>query len=125
MSFRDVLVMGRVERVLAAKIGRHRPSEFAGASLVFMQQLVTLDLLRGKDELRMRRRLRRGLLHDVLNGDGTPDELRVRLQAQGFADDAVLRLAVVEPLDPAAGTTGRTRPPPGATRTCCTRWTLR
>jgi len=104
VSFRDVLVMGRVERVLAARIGRHRPSEFAGASLVFMQQLVALDLLRGKDELRMRRRLRRGLLHDVLNGDGTPDELRVRLQAQGFADDAVLRLAVVEPLDPAART---------------------
>jgi DNA-binding PucR family transcriptional regulator len=104
VSFRDVLVMGRVERVLAAKAGRHRPSEFAAASLVFLQQLVTLDLLRGKDELRMRRRLRRGLLQDVLNGDGTPDELRVRLQAQGFADDAVLRLAVVEPPDPAAGT---------------------
>lgn len=107
-SFRDVLVMGRLERVLAAKAGRHRPSDFASASLVFLQQLVTLDLLRGRDELRRRRRLRRGLLQDVLNGDGTPDELRVRLQAQGFADDAVLRLAVVEPPDP--GTPGTSTP---------------
>ncbi len=102
-AFRDVLVMGRIERVLAAKAGRHRPSEFAAASLVFLQQLVTLDLLRGKDELRMRRRLRRGLLQDVLNGDGTPDELRVRLQAQGFADDALLRLAIVDPRAPGPG----------------------
>ncbi len=65
--FRDVLVMGRPERVLAAVTTRHRPTEFAGASLLILQQLVTLDLLRGKDELRMRRRLRRGLLQDVLS----------------------------------------------------------
>ncbi len=97
--FRDVLLMGRVERVLAAVTTRHRPSEFAGASLLFLQQLVTLDLLRGKDELRMRRRLRRGLLQDVLNGEGTTDELRVRLQAQGFDDDGLLRLAIVEPIE--------------------------
>jgi sugar diacid utilization regulator len=96
--FRDVLVMGRAERMLAAVATRSRPTEFAGASLLFLQQLVTLDLLRGKDELRMRRRLRRGLLRDVLAGDDAPDQLRIRLQAQGFDDESVLRIAVVEPL---------------------------
>ena len=99
--FRDVLVMGRVERVLAAATARSRPTEFAGASLLFLQQLVTLDLLRGKDELRMRRRLRRGLLRDVLAGDDAPDQLRIRLQAQGFDDESVLRVAIVEPVAPA------------------------
>jgi DNA-binding PucR family transcriptional regulator len=96
--FRDVLVMGRPERVLAAVGTRSRPTEFAGASMLFLQQLVTLDILRGRDELRMRRRLRRGLLHDVLAGDDTPDQLRIRLQAQGFDDEDVLRIAIVEPL---------------------------
>ncbi len=95
--FRDIQVMGRVERVLAAMTARHRATEFAGASLLFLQQLVTLDLLRSNDELRMRRRLRRGLLQDILSGDGTTDELRVRLQAQGFDDEDLLRVAILEP----------------------------
>lgn len=100
--FRDVLAMGRVERVLAAVTPRQQASEFAGASLLFLQQLVTLNLLRGRDELRMRRRLRRGLLQDVLTGDGTPDELRVRLQAQGFDDEDLLRVLILEPQGKAA-----------------------
>ena len=95
--YRDVLVMGHTERVLAAATTRPRPTELAGAALLFLQQLVTLDLLRGKDELRMRRRLRRGLLRDVLAGDGPEDRLRIRLQEQGFDDESVLRIAVVEP----------------------------
>jgi DNA-binding PucR family transcriptional regulator len=100
--FRDVLVMGHAERVLAAAVGRARPTEFAGASLLFLQQLVTLDLLRGRDELRMRRRLRRGLLRDVLAGEEAPDRLRVRLQAQGFVDESLLRIALVEPSAPSS-----------------------
>jgi DNA-binding PucR family transcriptional regulator len=97
--FRDVLVMGRTERVLAAATTRPRPGEIAGPSLLFLQQLVTLDLLRGRDELRMRRRLRRGLLHDVLGGDGAPEQLRIRLQEQGFDDESPLRIAVIEPAE--------------------------
>jgi DNA-binding PucR family transcriptional regulator len=101
--FRDVLVMGRAERVLVAATTRSRPTEFASASLLFLQQLVTLDLLRGRDELRRRRRLRRGLLRDVLAGDEAPDQLRIRLQAQGFDDESVLRIAVAEPAAPYPG----------------------
>ena len=101
--FRDIQVMGRVERVLAAMTARDRATEFAGASLLYLQQLVTLNLLRSRDELRMRRRLRRGLLQDILSGDGTTDdELRVRLQAQGFDDEDLLRVAILEPQGQAA-----------------------
>ena len=70
--YRDILVMDRVERVLAAVASQRQPAEFAGASLLFLQQLVTLDLLRHRDELRMRRRVRRGLLRDILAGEGSP-----------------------------------------------------
>jgi DNA-binding PucR family transcriptional regulator len=95
--YRDVLVMGRVERVLAGVASLRQPTEFADATLSFLQQLVTLDVLRHRDELRMRRRVRRGLLRDILAGGGAADELRIRLLEQGFDGESVLRIAVVEP----------------------------
>ena len=98
--FREILVMNHAERVLAAAASQRRPTAFAGASLLFLQQLVTLDLLRSRDELRMRRRVRRGLLRDVLAGDTAPEKLRIRLQAQGFDEGNVLRIVIVEPESP-------------------------
>ncbi|HTX70163.1 MAG TPA: helix-turn-helix domain-containing protein [Thermoleophilia bacterium] len=95
--FREVLIMDRVERVLAAVVSRRQPSDFAAVSLLYLQQLVTLELLRKRDELRMRRRLRRGLLRDVLAARGAAQDLRIRLQEQGFSAASVLRVAVVEP----------------------------
>jgi sugar diacid utilization regulator len=95
--FREVLIMDRVERVLAAVVSRRQPSEFAAASLLYLQQLVTLELLRKRDELKMRRRVRRGLLRDILAGRSAARDLRIRLEEQGFSADSVLRLAVVEP----------------------------
>ena len=100
--FREIVVMNHAERVLAAVASQRQPTAFAGASLLFLQQLVTLDLLRSRDELRMRRRVRRGLLRDILAGDGTPDEVRIRLQAQGFDEESVLRIVIVEPEPPQA-----------------------
>jgi sugar diacid utilization regulator len=94
--FREILVMDRPEQVLAAVTSRRRPSDLAGASLLFLQQLVTLDLLHSRDELRMRRRVRRGLLSDVVAGDHTTEELRVRLQEQGFDEESSLRIVVLE-----------------------------
>ena len=95
--FRDIVVMDRVERVLAAVAAGGEASEFADASLSFLQQLVTLDVLRHRDELAMRRRERQRLLRDVLTGVGTPDELTSRLQDQGFDDSGPWRVVVVEP----------------------------
>ena len=100
--YRDVVVMNRVERVLAAVASPRQSTDFAGASLSFLQQLVTLDLLRRRDELRMRRRVRRGLLRDLLAGEGAADDLRIRLQEQGFDEKSALRIAVVEPAPPRA-----------------------
>ncbi len=100
LYFRDVLVMDRVERVLAARASRRRPTEFADASLVFLQQLVALDLLRNRDELTMRQGARRRLLRDVLAGDGSADDLRRRLEEQGLDEKGVWRIAVVEPASP-------------------------
>ena len=94
--FRDILVMKRVERVLAAVASRRQPAEFAGASLSFLQQLVTLDVLHHREELTTRRRLRRRLLRDVLAADGAPDELAGRLQEQGLDGASVWRVTVVE-----------------------------
>ena len=97
--FREVLIMDRVERVLAAVVSRRQPSDFAAASLLYLQQLVTLELLRKRDELKMRRRVRRGLLRDVLAGRSPGQDLRIRLEEQGFSAASVLRLAVVEPAE--------------------------
>ncbi len=96
LYYHDILVMDRVERVLAAVAPARQAPEFADASLAFLQQLVTLDVLRRRDELAMDRRERRHLLGEVLAGDGAPDELRARLAEQGFDHDSVWRVAVVE-----------------------------
>lgn len=99
LCFRDILVMDRIERVLAAVTTTSQPIEFAGASLMLLQQLVALDLVHRRDELRMRRRVRRGLLRDVLTGDDSADDLRVRLEEQGFDRVGALRIASVEPAE--------------------------
>jgi sugar diacid utilization regulator len=96
LYYHDILVMDRVERVLAAVAPARQAPEFADASLAFLQQLVTLDVLRRRDELAMDRRERRHLLGELLAGDGTPDELRARLADQGFDHDSVWRVVVVE-----------------------------
>ena len=94
--YRDILVMDRVERVLTAVAPHRQAPEFAGASLSFLQQLVTLDVLHRRDELASSRRERRRLLGDVVAGQGAPDELWARLQEQGFDNEGAWRIAVVE-----------------------------
>jgi sugar diacid utilization regulator len=96
LYYRDVLVLDRVERVLSALAPSRRAPEFADASLSFLQQLVTLDVLHRRDELARSRRERRRLLGDLLTGGSAPDELRARLAEQGFDDQSAWRIAVVE-----------------------------
>lgn len=96
--YRDILVLDRVERVLAAVASHGQPTEFAAASLSFLQQLATLDVLRRRDELALRRRARQALLRDVLAGEGVPDEVALRLREHGFDQERVWRVIVVEPL---------------------------
>ena len=96
LYYRDILVFDRLERVLSAVAPSRQAPEFADASLSFLQQLVTLDVLHRRDELARSRRERRRLLADVLAGEGAPDELRARLAEQGFDDRCAWRIAVVE-----------------------------
>ena len=95
--YRDVVVLDRVERVLAAVASHGQPTEFAAASLSFLQQLATLDVLRRRDELALRRRARQALLRDVLAGEGVADEVALRLREQGLEQEKVWRVIVVEP----------------------------
>ena len=95
--YRDVVVLDRVERVLAAVASHGQSTEFAAASLSFLQQLATLDVLRRRDELALRRRARQALLRDVLAGEGVADEVALRLREQGLEQEKVWRVIVVEP----------------------------
>lgn len=95
--YRDIVVLDRVERVLAAVASHGQPTEFAAASLSFLQQLATLDVLRRRDELALRRRARQALLRDVLAGEGVADEVALRLREQGLEQEKVWRVIVVEP----------------------------
>ena len=61
--FRDVFVMGRVERVLAAVVSRRQPTRVRRRlAAVPAAARDARTAARASDELRMRRRLRRGLL---------------------------------------------------------------
>ena len=117
--------MDRVERVLAAVAPARQAPEFADASLAFLQQLVTLDVLRRRDELAMNRRERRHLLGEVLAGEGTPDELRARLADQGFDHDTCGarggRRARAAPAPPRGSAQAKTRANAKAARPtgCC------
>ena len=94
---RDVTVMDRVERVLAAVAAQPRRTGFTDASLSFLQQLAILDALHHRTELTRDRRERERLLRDVLAGEGAAAELDGRLQSHGFDDGSVWRVVVVEP----------------------------
>jgi len=95
--FRDVTVMDRVERVLAAVAAQPRRTGFTEASLSFLQQLAILDALHHRTELAGDRRERERLLHDVLAGESAAAELDGRLQSHGFDDGSPWRIVVIEP----------------------------
>ena len=100
--FRDITVMDRVERVIAAVAAQPRRTGFTDASLSFLQQLAILDALHRGSELAHDRREGERLLHDVLTGEGAAAELDGRLQGHGFDDRSVWRVVVVEPVAGAA-----------------------
>jgi sugar diacid utilization regulator len=86
--YRDIEVLGRIERVLAAVAPDRQPADFADAALSFLQQLVTLDVLRHRDELSKQERSRQRLLRDVLAGRGEIEELRAGFADHGIPDGA-------------------------------------
>ena len=92
--FRDVEMFGKVERVLAAASPHGVNSEFIEMSLDFLERLLTLDLLRQRDELAMARRMRRRLLRELLSDEEQHDDLASLLARQGISPEAPWRLAI-------------------------------
>jgi purine catabolism regulator len=93
---REVLLYGKVERLIVAQAQAAQSSVFADMALSFLKRLIALDLLKRRDEIVATRRLRRRLLRDLVTGVGTPEELTALVAEHGVHLDKPWRLAVCE-----------------------------
>jgi purine catabolism regulator len=106
--YRDIVLYGKVERVIAASSPQAASSEFIDTSLSFLQRLVTLDLLKRRDELVARQRMRQTLLRDFLTGAAAAEELTEWVAEQGIDLTSPWRVVVCEVSKTAAARTRRT-----------------
>ncbi len=96
VSYREVALHGVVERVLlAAYVNRPIP-ELAETTLSFAQKLLTLDVLRNRDVAELQRRMRTGLMDDLVSGIGTETELSARMRQYDLAPERSWRIAVLD-----------------------------
>lgn len=95
-SYRDVSLHGVVERVLMAVYTNRPIPELAETTLSFAQKLLTLDVLRERDVATLQRRMRTGLMDDLVSGIGTEAELTVRMRQYGLDPSHPWRLAVLD-----------------------------
>jgi len=72
---REVVLYGRVERLLVASASQASSSELVDTALSFLQRLATLNVLRRRDEIVATQRMRQRLLRDLLAGTASPEEL--------------------------------------------------
>jgi purine catabolism regulator len=93
---RDVILYGKLEVLIAASAERTSSTEFVDTALSFLQRLITLDLLKQRDEIVATRRLRRRLLRDLLDGSSAPDELTVLVADHGVDLDRPWRVAICD-----------------------------
>ena len=92
--FREVVALRRVERILAAAPQSGQTSEFTEMSLSFLQGLLTLELLRRRDELAAQRRMRQHLLREFLSRTEPSSDLIQRLSDQGVNLDEPWRVSL-------------------------------
>ena len=93
---REVVLYGKVERLVVASAAQTSSTEFVDTALSFLQRLITLDLLKRRDEIVATRRLRRRLLRDLLDGSSAPDELIALVADHGVDLDRPWRLAICD-----------------------------
>jgi DNA-binding PucR family transcriptional regulator len=93
---REVLLYGKVERLIVALAAPRSSSMFVDMALSFLQRLIALDLLKRRDEIVATRRLRRRLLRDLLTGGGAEDELTALVAEHGVHLERPWRVAVCE-----------------------------
>lgn len=101
LYYHKVCLHGVVERVLAAKAPQAPGSELVDTALSFVHRLLALDLLRSREELLVRRRIRSLLLEDFLAERGTSEERLRRLQEQDIDLESHWCLLIVEVEPPA------------------------
>ena len=93
---REVILYGKLERLVVASAARASSTEFVDTALSFLQRLITLDLLKRRDEIVATRRLRRRLLRDLLDGAGAPDELTALVAEHGVDLRKAWRVAICD-----------------------------
>ena len=92
--FREVVALRRVERILAAAPPLGQTSEFTEMSLSFLQGLLTIELLRRRDELAAQRRMRQHLLREFVSPREPSGDLVERLKDQGMTLDDSWRISL-------------------------------
>ena len=95
-SYREVSLHGVVERVLMAVYTNRPIPELAETTLSFAQKLLTLDVLRERDVATLQRRMRTGLMDDLVSGIGTETELATRMRQYNLDPTHYWRLAVLD-----------------------------
>ncbi|NLE23173.1 MAG: PucR family transcriptional regulator [Actinobacteria bacterium] len=93
---REVVLYGKVERLIVALAAPRSGSVFVDMALSFLQRLIALDLLKRRDEIVATRRLRRRLLRDLLTGGAAEDELTALVAEHGVDLSRPWRVAVCE-----------------------------
>ena len=93
---REIVLYGKVERLLVAGVQHTSSTEFAHMALSFLQRLVTLDLLRRRDEIVATQRLRQRLLRELVSGTSTAEELTAWVSEHGLDLREPWRLALCE-----------------------------
>ena len=108
VSYREASLHGVVERVLLAVYANRPIPELAETTLSFAQKLLTLDVLRGRDVAALQRRMRTGLIDDLVSGIGIEAELGARMRQYGLDPERPWRLAMFE-IDDSAALFSKTR----------------
>jgi len=96
VSYREASLYGRVDRVLVAAYANRPIPELAETTLSFAQKLITLDRLRERDVAALERRMRIGLLDDLVSGIGSERDLRERMVYHGLDASVWWRVAVLD-----------------------------
>ena len=93
---REVVLYGKLEVLVVASAAQTSSTEFVDTALSFLQRLITLDLLKQRDEIVATRRLRRRLLRDLLDGGSAPDELTALVADHGVDLERPWRVAICD-----------------------------
>ena len=93
---REVVLYGKLEVLVVASAAQTSSTEFVDTALSFLQRLITLDLLKQRDEIVATRRLRRRLLRDLLDGSSAPEELVALVADHGVDLDRPWRVVICD-----------------------------